>query len=271
MIGDILVAVLMLGITGAVFAMLLGIASFAFKVEVDPKEENVINALPGVNCGACGYTGCEACGKAIASGEAPVTACKIGGQETADKVAKIMGMESSATVKEVAFVRCNGGVNAKDRFEFTGTSDCSVLSNTLGGVKECRFACQGGGNCVDVCEYDAIHIINGVAVVDRDKCTACMKCISACPKNIITLVKYDDYAGVTCMNEDFGKSVSSVCSKGCIGCGLCAKLAPDSFEMNGKLAVYKEGGKDLEKIKTAAAKCPTGAIEIGRASCRERV
>ena len=258
---DILRAVLTLGIMGGIFALLLGIASQIFKVEINPKEKEVLEALPGINCGACGYVGCEACAKAIVNGEAHITACKVGGQEVSDNIAKIMGVNSEISIKEVSFVACNGGCNAKDRYEFAGTKDCRVTSETLGGVKECRFACQGGGNCVDVCEYDAIHIINGVAVVDPDKCTACAKCIKACPKNLISLRLYNDYAGVACSNKDFGKAVSSVCTKGCIGCGLCAKLAPKSFELNGKLAFYKNSeNADIEKIKMAAEKCPTGAI-----------
>ena len=261
---SILAAVVTLSIMGGAFAGLLGLASKLFYVEVDPKQDEVLEALPGVNCGGCGYVGCAECAKAIVKRETEVDACVVGGQRVADHIASIMGLEASRKSKKVAVVHCNGGCNAKNSHKYNGIQDCRVLVNSFGGIKECKYGCQGCGNCVKECDFEAIRVVNGVALVNPDKCTACGKCVKACPLKIIDLRDYDNYAEVLCRNEEFGRAVTSACSKACMGCTLCTKTAPDSFEMDGKLAFYKAGG-DLEKVKLAVEKCPNKAIRLNAA------
>ncbi|MDO5027178.1 MAG: RnfABCDGE type electron transport complex subunit B [Tissierellia bacterium] len=262
---ELLIPVGVLGGMGIVFAGLLGIAAKAFHVEVDETEVEVRQALPGANCGACGYPGCDGYAKAVAEGKAPINLCSVGGKPVAEKVAAIMGQEAGDMQRMVATVHCNGTHdNTETIFEYRGTQDCRTIKNLGGGsCKACKYACEGCGTCVNVCEYDAIHIINGVAVVDEEKCVACKKCIKICPKNIIHLTPYGQKAFVRCSSYDNGKNVRANCKVGCIGCSLCTKLAPNEFEMDGKLAKVKYSKDfDIEAAKKAAAKCPAKCIII---------
>lgn len=257
---NIIQPVLVLGALGGLFGVLLAIASKVFAVEIDPKITEVLDALPGANCGACGFPGCGGLAEAIALGKAPVNACPIGGQPTADKIADIMGGDAGEMIKQVAVVKCKGTTeNAVDKYEYDGIEDCRVQSFVADGCKACSYGCVGCGTCVNVCMFDAIHIIDGVAVVDREKCTACNKCVEICPKNIIDLVPYSNKFIVTCKSNDKGKEVRANCSVGCIGCQICVKNCPkDAIGFDNLLAEI-----DPDKCincSICAQKCPTGAI-----------
>ncbi|MDO5713738.1 MAG: RnfABCDGE type electron transport complex subunit B [Tissierellia bacterium] len=262
MFGDLLKAAIVLGVLGVVFGVALSIASRVFAVEMDPKVVKVLDALPGANCGACGFPGCEGLANAIAAGEAPVNACAIGGQEVADSVASIMGVNAGNIDRQVAVVHCQGTCDkAKDKYDFNGLIDCRLISDYVGGSKRCGSGCLGGGTCVAVCEFDAIHIIDGVAHVDKEKCVACMKCINICPKKIISLTPYKQKTEVKCSTHDIGKVVRQNCSIGCIACGLCEKNCPkDAIHVIDNLAEI-----DYDKCINCgicASKCPTGAIFV---------
>lgn len=261
---EILIPVAVLGITGALFAFLLGVISKLTYVPVDERVAAINDVLPGVNCGACGYPGCSGCAGAIAAGEASVSACVVGGADTAAIIAQIMGKVADATNKMVACTKCQGTVDhTKQIYDYTGVSDCRVMNYQHGGCKSCQYGCIGCGTCVEVCQFDAIHMVNGVSVVDPEKCTSCMACINICPKHIIELVPYNAPAQVKCMNPEFGKAVKNVCTIGCIGCGMCAKLAPEDFRMEGKLAhAVPNPSFDIEKIRLAASKCPSKCIVL---------
>lgn len=261
MVTFIVVAAALVGATGLILGMFLGVASEKFKVNVDETEAAVRAALPGNNCGACGFPGCDGCAKAIASGEAPANQCPVGGQPVAEKIAAILGTSAGdAKEKQVAFVRCQGDCSkAKQTYKYSGIADCADLSVVPNGSeKECPYSCCGYGSCVKACQFDAIHIVNGVAVVDKEKCTSCGACIKACPKNIITLVPYKKKHIVACMSHLKGKTVRDACSIGCIACGLCEKNCPfDAIHVIDDLAVMNEKCKDCG---ICAQKCPTGAI-----------
>ena len=221
---NVLYAVLVLGILGAVFGLVLAIASKVFEVKKDPREEAVLSHLAGANCGGCGYPGCAGCAAAIVAGEAPVNACAPSGPENAAAIAKIMGQEPPAGERHVAFVRCNGGVNAKKRYEYVGVHDCISATKVAGAPLECQFGCLGFGSCVEACKFDAMHIgPNGAAVVDPDKCTNCLACAAACPRHLIVSVPVSKKVHVACNNPDKGKAAMSVCANSCIGCGLCER------------------------------------------------
>ncbi len=257
---NIIYPMIALGGLGVLFGVLLSIASKAFFVPVDPTVEELHNALPGANCGACGFPGCGGLATALAAGNAPVNACPIGGQAVADKVASILGLNSAAVEHNVAVVLCQGDCDkAKDKYVYEGIQDCRISTTLSDGPKSCSFGCIGCGTCYNVCAFDAIRMINGVAVIDREKCTACNKCVEVCPKEIIELVPYDNHAIVKCMSEDPGKVVRSNCSIGCIGCQICVKNCPEdafTFENNLAKIVYDK----CTNCMICVEKCPTKCI-----------
>ncbi len=225
MTGIILAAVIVGG-TGLFIGIFLGLADKQFAVEVDEKEEQILGVLPGNNCGGCGYPGCSGLAAAISKGEAPVNACPVGGAPVAAKVGAIMGVDAGEQIREVAFVKCAGTCEVtKQTYNYNGLHDC-VMINMMqnGGPKACTFGCLGEGSCVQACPFDAIHIVDGVAVVDKDACKACGKCIAVCPRHLIELVPYVQKHLVQCSSRDKGKDVMSVCSVGCIGCKMCEKV-----------------------------------------------
>ena len=260
-VSGIILAAAVVGGTGLVISVLLGIASEKFKVPVDEKEIAVRECLPGNNCGGCGYAGCDGLAKAIAQGEAPVNGCPVGGAAAADKIAAIMGVEAGEAVKQVAFVKCAGTCEkVKSKYKYFGNEDCvSAVSVPGGGPKACEYGCTGFGSCVKVCDFDATHIVNGVALVDKEKCVACGKCVETCPKKLIELVPYDAAVKVNCNSKAFGKAVKEVCSAGCIGCKMCTKVCE-----TGAITVENNIAKiDYSKCTgcgKCAEKCPAKII-----------
>lgn len=235
----IMIAALIVGGTGLFIGVFLGIAGKKFAVEVNEVEEAVLSVLPGNNCGGCGYAGCAALAAAIAAGEAPVNACPVGGAAVASKIAELKGEEAGETVRKVAFVKCAGTCEiAKQAYEYSGIEDCVIASNMQnGGPKGCAYGCLGFGTCVKACPFDAIHLVDGIAVVDKEACKACEKCIAACPKHLIELVPYTQEYMVQCHSNDKGKDVMGVCATGCIGCMLCKKVCEsDAIENVNNLA-----------------------------------
>ncbi|WFA09483.1 RnfABCDGE type electron transport complex subunit B [Tissierella sp. Yu-01] len=257
---DIIYPVVVLGGLGSAFGVILAIASKVFFVPTDPRVEELQNVLPGANCGACGYPGCAGLASALAEGKAPVNACSIGGQKVADMVADILGAASETVEKQVAVVLCQGDCDkAKDKYIYEGIQDCRIADTLADGQKSCSFGCLGCGTCYNVCQFDAIEMINGVAVIDREKCTACKKCVEVCPKHIIEMVPYDNHAIVKCKSEDTGKVVRSHCTIGCIGCKICVKNCPEdafTFENNLAKIIYDK----CTNCMTCVEKCPTKCI-----------
>lgn len=262
MVTGIIIAAAVVGILGILIGIFLGIASEKFKVEVDEKEILVRNELPGNNCGGCGYAGCDALAKAIAAGQADVGACPVGGASTAEKIGAIMGVAGGSAEKKVAFVKCKGTCDkTKVQYNYYGVDDCKKVSVVPGaGEKACTYGCMGYGSCVKACAFDAIHVVDGVAVVDKEKCVACGKCVSSCPNHLIELVPCKAGHLVQCSSHAKGKDVKSVCESGCIGCTLCTKQCEfDAIHMEDNLAVI-----DYEKCTNCgkcAEKCPVKVIQ----------
>lgn len=264
----IVLAIAVVGVMGLLFGAILSVASNIFHVEVDEKVALVREALPGANCGACGFPGCDGLATAIALHDGPINGCPVGGAATAEQIGVIMGKAAGETEKQVACVMCNGtSDNAKEKHIFDGMQDCRSNAAFQGGSKACSYGCLGGGTCEAVCPFDAIHVINGVAVVDKDKCTACQKCINVCPRNVISLVPYSQEVIVKCNSKDDGKTVRANCTVGCIGCGLCVRNSEEgAFVIEDKLA-HAVPGHDYGE---APAKCPTKAIYDGRSAVERK-
>ncbi len=259
--GNIIAAIAVLGALGALFGLILSVASKIFEVKKDPREEAILSHLAGANCGGCGYPGCGGCAAAILAGNAPVTACAPAGPDNAAAIAEIMGMAAPTGERQVAFVRCNGGEAAKKRYQYVGVQDCLSATKVAAGPLECRFGCLGFGSCVNACQFGAMSIgPNGTAVVDPEKCTNCGACREACPRKLIVEVPYSKKVFVNCSNKDKGPAVTKVCANSCIGCGLCQRTCKfDAIHVVNNVAVI-----DYAKCKgcTMCAKaCPRNAIE----------
>ena len=257
----ILISTILLAILGLLIGLFLGFASEIFKVYVDDRIVKVRDVLPGNNCGGCGYPGCDGCAVAIVKGEAKPNACPVGGEKIADEISKIIGVEIESGVKQVAYVHCNGTcVNSEKTYNYIGEKDCriaSIIPNK--GEKSCKYACMGYGTCVNACRFDAIHIIDGVAKVDKEKCVGCKACIKACPMNLISLVHYDKNHHIACNNKDKGPNVMKVCKVSCIACGICEKNCPTkaiSILDNIPIIDYSK----CSNCGTCAEKCPRNLI-----------
>lgn len=259
----VIIAAAIVGGTGIIIGLFLGISGEKLKVEVDEKEVAVREALPGNNCGGCGYPGCDGLAKAIAKGEAPANGCPVCSAEAKAKIAEIMGVESVAETRKVAYVKCVGNCDvAKNDYIYSGVKDCSMAALVPnGGPKSCNYGCLGFGSCVKVCSNNAISIVNGVAVVDKNLCTSCGKCVKACPKNLIELRPEKDIATVYCSSHEKGKAVMDACKSGCIGCTLCVKQCEyNAIVMDNNIPVI-----DYEKCTgcgKCAEKCPKKIINL---------
>lgn len=262
----ILISLIILGSTGLIAAVLLYVIAQAFKVEEDPRIDEVQEVLPGANCGGCGSAGCRAFAETcVKASSLDGLLCPVGGSATMAKVGEILGMAAAAGDPKVAVVRCNGTCEARPKTsEYNGTRTCAIMNSLYVGETGCGFGCLGCGDCVAACQFDAIHMdeLTGLPVVDEDKCTSCGACAKACPRNIIEIRKKGD-AGlrmvVECVNKDKGAAAKKACLNACIGCGKCKQVCgAEAITVENNLAYI-----DAEKCilcRDCESACPTGAI-----------
>jgi len=246
---EILIAIALLGGLSLIFGLILAAASKVFYVETDPRLEKLNDCLPCANCGGCGYAGCSSYAEAVLKGEATIDKCASGGNESAQAMAAIMGVEAVEVTRKVALVRCSGEKSydkdgnqisgAKLKAKYEGFKDCNAASKVGGrGPLSCKFGCLGYGNCVKKCKYGAISIKNGVAVVDEDLCVGCMACAAACPRGLIVPVEPGHNVVIACNSLAKGAVTNRGCTVGCVGCGLCTKICPnDAITVTKNLAV----------------------------------
>jgi len=274
MLETILVPIAIVGGLGLLYGLGLAIASKKFRVEIDPRVEQIISVLPGANCGACGKAGCAGYAEAIVNEGAPLNSCAPGGADVVALIAGIMGQTATAGEKKVAYYHCaSGGKNTtKLKYEYQGISTCKAAVNVSQGPNLCTYGCVGLNDCFDACKFNAITIDeNNQRHIDEDKCTACGACVSACPRNLIELIPVKKVVRIKCSSHDFGAVPKQVCGAGhpCIGCGICAKNCPvGAITMQDQLAVI-----DYEKCINCgicATKCPTKAIEDALAGMRKK-
>ncbi len=260
--GDILIAVAVVGGLGLVFGLLLAFASEVFAVKQDDRIDKIQDALPGANCGACGFAGCSAYAAAIVNDGAPVNMCSVGKKPVADSIALIMGVDAGEVAEKVAHVKCRGNCDVSPaKYEYVGISDCIALSKLAGGIKHCRNACLGQGTCKTVCQFDAITVENGVAKINEELCTGCGACSRICPRNVIEMIPKKAKVVVNCSNNEKGQSASRHCKSSCIGCKMCEKTCEhDAIHVVDNVA-FIDYSKCIGCGK-CAEKCPKGVISV---------
>lgn len=254
-------AIASVGLMGLFFGVMLAFAAKKFHVDIDPKVEEIIGVLPGVNCGMCGYSGCGPFAEAVVAGDAEVSGCVPGGHGVAKSVGAIMGMDAGAAGnKKVAVCFCQGGHSvAEERYVYDGIQDCRTRATLHGGSKACAYGCVGDGSCMVACPFDAITMSpDGLPVVDAEKCTACGKCVVACPRNLMKVVEEQEKFHVLCINKDKAKKATSVCKVSCFKCKTCERCCPFDAISVGNVAVI-----DHEKCMDCGicnAVCPHNTI-----------
>lgn len=262
--------ILTLCVLGAVLAAVLYFVAQKFKVEEDPRIDEVEKMLPGANCGGCGFAGCRGMAEALVKND-DISAlyCPVGGGDVMKAVASYLGKAAPEREPQVAVVRCAGSCANRPRTnQFDGAPSCAVVAATYGGETGCTFGCLGKGDCTAVCEFGAITMNpeTGLPEVDDEKCTACGACVKACPKGVIELRKKFPKSRkvyVSCVNKDKGGVARKSCKAACIGCGKCVKVCPfGAITVENNLAFIDSTKCRL--CRKCVVECPTGAIvEVG--------
>ena len=259
---EIWVPILVVCIIGLICGVGLSVASSVMAVKEDERFPAIRDCLPGANCGACGFTGCDGYAKALLQPGTKTNLCVPGGAEAAKKLAAVLGVEAEETVRKVAVVKCSGTCDVtQPKAEYRGIHTCSAAKLLFGGPGSCTYGCIGYGDCVAVCPQKAISLERGVAFVDAESCIGCGLCAKQCPQGVIALVPETAKSVVACSNRDKGAMTRKACSIGCIGCMKCAKnCEADAITVSGNLAAI-----DYAKCTgcgKCAEVCTTGCIRL---------
>lgn len=261
---SILTAVAIVAVIGLVLGLGLAVASIVMAVPKDEKAEKIRECLPGANCGACGFSGCDGYASALSKGETDNTAlCSPGGNAVSAQVAEILGVQAGEVMPEAAVVLCKGhNGNAVNKYQYRGVDSCRMAAQLFGGPKECVYGCVGLGDCVKACPYEAIHICDGVARINPVQCRACKMCVNTCPKNLIEMMPlYRVTAAVLCKNHDKGAVTRKACLAGCIGCMKCVKACEYGAVTVTNFAAHVDYEKCVGCGKCHEA-CPVNAIDL---------
>ncbi len=225
---NIIIAIVSIGLLGALLGAALSFASEKLKVDEDLRVKNLEFILPQYNCGACGYSGCSGYANAVVNDGEPINKCTPGGHDLVDAISQLLGVEGGSVERMVAQVHCRGGkTTAKDHFSYDGINGCNAKYQLYSGDKLCKFGCLGDGSCMSVCPVDAIYRDEEDLIwVDREKCVGCEKCVEICPTNVIKMIPYNADYIVACSSQEKGKAVKSKCAVGCLACSICVRKFP---------------------------------------------
>ena len=263
---NIMISILLMGLLGLIFSLLLSIARIRLLTKEDPMVERIEHILPGANCGSCGYPGCRAFAEAVVNGQATPDGCSVGGREVSEAIAKFMGKTIEITEECVAVILCRGNEEAARRkAEYKGIPTCLAASLVQGGDKYCSYGCLGFGDCVSACPFGAITIGNDrLPVIDRNICTGCGLCVSACPNKLIELHPVSRDFFIFCKSHDNAKISRFNCKNACLGCGICTKGAKnEEITVREGLAIINDANIiNNEEAMEWVRKCPTKAIDF---------
>jgi electron transport complex protein RnfB len=247
---------------GIVFGVSLAVIAARYVVKTDPKVEKVRDILPGANCGACGFAGCMGYAEAVVGNpDVAVNLCAPGKSAVAEKVAEITGKKAEKVDPKIARVFCQGGMSLSQRkFIYTGVQDCTAAVLAAGGNKSCEYGCLGYATCMRACPFDAITMsADNLPVISKEKCTACGKCVAACPKQVIELAVETKAVVISCHSRDKGADTKKKCQVGCIACGICVRTCPvDAIKIDNNLARIDHAKCIVCGL--CVRKCPTNAI-----------
>ncbi len=261
MIEGILVALAVVGAVALVLGILLAVMSYFFGIEEDDRVRLIRECLPGINCGACGYKGCDDYASALAAGEAAPNLCVPGASSVTEEIGEILGIKVEAPKGLVAFVHCNGVLEATGKKAcYEGIVSCSAESLVYGGPNECRFGCLGCGDCASACPAGAICVNDVIAHIDTTRCLGCGLCMSLCPKKMITMIPQNAAVVVMCNSKESGAAARKACKNACIACKKCQKACP-----HGAMNIIRDIAViDYEKCTGCGAcadVCPTGCLK----------
>jgi electron transport complex protein RnfB len=261
-VSTVYVTLIVLAGLGIVFGVALAIIAARFVVKVDPKVEQVRETLPGANCGACGFAGCMGYAEAVVGNpDVAASMCAPGKSPVAEKIAVITGKKAEKMEPKIARVFCQGGTSLSQRkFIYTGVQDCTAAVLAAGGDKSCQYGCLGYGTCMRACPFDAITMsADNLPQINPDKCTACGKCVAACPKQVIELAQASKAVVISCHSRDKGVDVKKKCQVGCIACGICVRTCPvNAIAIENNLARIDHSKCIVCGL--CVKKCPTSAI-----------
>lgn len=252
---------------GLLCAVMLSVASSVMEVKVDERVEQVRACLPGANCGACGYTGCDGYAKAVVEKGVKTNLCVPGADAVAAAVAEVLGVEPEDVVEQVAVVCCRGDCDhTNKKYHYQGLDSCKGAKMMFGGEGACIYGCFGRGDCAEVCPNEAIRITNGVAAIDPTVCTGCGLCTKTCPNQVIKVVEAASTVAVLCNNKEPGVGARKACSNACIACRKCERECPEgAITVRNNLATINYA--KCVGCGDCAAGCPTGAVQLKKQYC----
>jgi electron transport complex protein RnfB len=260
-----LIAILSVGVLGAVLGVVIGMVAKVFSVDVDERIEGVEDLLPSANCGGCGYAGCMDFAKAVVGESATPDQCPVCTADDVNNIAEYLGIVAEEKEKVVAVVKCGGTNRVAVRAKYNGVADCKSAVLVASGGKGCSYGCLGMASCSRACPFDAIEIRDGLAIVHEDLCVGCGKCVDTCPRNLIDLVPAKAEVHVYCNSPEKGAEKMKVCKASCIGCRKCVKASEEGqMQVDGFLVSTNYDNSPLAELVEAAA-CPTKCLQTGKA------